>query len=124
MIGFAAMESTEDQLRKRVHGHCLVSIKGANEISNNATTCHKLQGCTIEDLYIPSWSSQTNWPYVAISRVTTLEGLFLGRPLDPSKDYTILVSRAKMMAALEWLIKNSIWYMHSEIPDHSSLDYE
>ena len=86
MIGFTAMESTEEQLRKRLHDHCLVWIKGANEKSNNATTGHKLQGCTIEDLYIPSWSNQTSWSYVAISRVTTLEGLFLGRPLDPSKD--------------------------------------
>ena len=65
-------------------------------ISNNATTGHKLQGSTIENLYIPSWSYTTNWPYVAISRVTTLEGLFLGRPLDPSKTYKVPEKLARM----------------------------
>ena len=44
-------------------------------------------------------------------------------PDDVLKQQAV-VSRAKMMAALEWLIKNNIWCRHSRIPDHSSLDYD
>ena len=67
-------------------------------VSNNATTGHKLQGSTVKSLYIPSWSYTTNWPYVAISRVKTLSGLFIGRELDPSADYSVPQSLLKMEA--------------------------
>jgi len=66
-------------------------------VSNNATTGHKLQGSSIDVLYIPSWSYSTNWPYVLISRVRTLEGLYIGRPLDPSKDYSVPDSLSRML---------------------------
>ena len=58
-------------------------------ISNDATTGHKLQGSTVHNLYIPSWSYALNWPYVMLSRVRTLNGLFLGRPLDPNANYAV-----------------------------------
>ena len=37
--------------------------------SNNATTGYKLQGSTVDTLYIPSWDYKNNWPYVVLSRV-------------------------------------------------------
>ena len=58
-------------------------------VSNNACTGHKLQGSSVDNLYIPSWSYQTNWPYVLISRVRTLNGLYLGKPLDPTMDFSV-----------------------------------
>ena len=48
---------------------------------NNATTGHKLQGTSMEALMISSWSHCGNWPCVMLSRVRTLEGLFLREPL-------------------------------------------
>ena len=48
---------------------------------NNATTGHKLQGCGIENLFIHSWSYVANWVYVMLSRVKTLNGLYLRQPL-------------------------------------------
>ena len=50
-------------------------------LPNNATTGHKLQGKTKESIVINDWASFTNWKYVALSRVTTLKGLFLRKPL-------------------------------------------
>ena len=54
---------------------------------NNATTGHKLQGATIDNIFVHAWRYEKNWPYVVLSRVTTLKGLFLRQKLkyDPSK---------------------------------------
>ena len=65
-------------------------------ISNNATTGHKLQSSSLDTLYIPSWSFDLNWPYVMISRVCTLNGLFLGKPLDRNKDFLYPESLLRM----------------------------
>ena len=66
-------------------------------ISNNATTAHKLQGSTVESLYVPTWNRSLNWPYVMMSRVQTLDGLFLGKPLNPSDDYSVPLSLTQML---------------------------
>jgi hypothetical protein len=50
-------------------------------LANHATTGHKLQGQTKESLFISDWHYGSNWPYVVLSRVTTLKGLFLLKPL-------------------------------------------
>jgi len=51
-------------------------------IINNATTGHKLQGSSVDCLFVHSWNYVTNWPYVVCSRVRTKEGLFLRQPLS------------------------------------------
>ena len=48
---------------------------------NHATTGHKLQGKTVEQLVVGEWCNIKNWMYVVLSRVRTLEGLFLLEPL-------------------------------------------
>ena len=51
---------------------------------NNATTGHKLQGSGVDELFIHEWRYNVkNYPYVVLSRVTTLEGLFLRNKLSP-----------------------------------------
>jgi hypothetical protein len=50
-------------------------------IVNSCTTVHKLQGLTREFLYLTGWYSGGNWSYVALSRVKTLQGLFLKVPM-------------------------------------------
>ena len=52
---------------------------------NNATTGHKLQGATVNRIFVHSWRYEKNWPYVVLSRVTTLEGLYLRTPLESGK---------------------------------------
>ena len=50
--------------------------------SNIATTGHKLQGQTKKRLVIGTWNHRVkNWVYLVLSRVKTLDGLFLSSPL-------------------------------------------
>ena len=48
---------------------------------NDATTGHKLQGMSVDNLLVASWSFMENWIYVVLSRVRTLKGLFLLKAL-------------------------------------------
>jgi hypothetical protein len=57
-------------------------------LANHATTGHKLQGQTKESLFISDWHYGSNWPYVVLSRVTTLKGLFLLKPLRKDVDFS------------------------------------
>lgn len=66
-------------------------------IMNHATTVHKLQGQTVENLYIVNWSYKANWIYVALSRVKTLKGLFLRKKIDRRKN---LRPRGELLAML------------------------
>ena len=47
----------------------------------NATTIHKLQGRSINNLMVSNWSYKPHWMYVALSRVRTSGGLFVRVPL-------------------------------------------
>ena len=58
-------------------------------IANSATTGHKLQGQTKDNLVIAVWSGRKNWNYVALSRVTTREGLYLVSTLPYDADFSI-----------------------------------
>ena len=55
---------------------------------NDGTTGHKLQGMSKDYLIIASWPSGglfRNWEYTVLSRVRTLDGLFLSCPIDMRK---------------------------------------
>ena len=70
---------------------------------NHATTGHKLQGKSLDELFISSWSYTRNWPYVLLSRVRTLKGLFTRQKLKrgtgkDSKDYSMPIELKNMMA--------------------------
>ena len=62
-------------------------------VLNHATTGHKLQGKSLDQLVVAQWSKTKNWAYVVLSRVRSLEGLFLMEPIPgdidfkPSDDY-------------------------------------
>ena len=58
-------------------------------ISNDATTGHKLQGCSLEELFVSAWNYSKNWPYVVISRVKTRRGLFLKTKMAVSRSMSI-----------------------------------
>ena len=45
-------------------------------ISNQATTGHKLQGASINQLFVNNWNYTTNWPYVVLSRLRSSKGFF------------------------------------------------
>ena len=60
-----------------------VTMKGTQFplISNSCTTGHKLQGCSVDNILINSWNYGSNWVYVVLSRVRTIEGLHLRKAL-------------------------------------------
>ena len=58
-------------------------------ISNSCTTGHKLQGCTVDSMLVNDWFYGANWPYVVLSRVKTLDGLYFRQKLSTDlKKYT------------------------------------
>ena len=56
-------------------------------LGNYATTGHKLQGKSVDELVIAEWSKVKNWAYVVLSRVRTLPGLFLSEPIPDNIDF-------------------------------------
>ena len=74
--------------------------------ASDAITGHKLQGLTKDNLIVYSWNRSTNWTYVVLSRVRTLNGLFLMKPLKledikpPSRDYIAFMDYIKNIEKL------------------------
>ena len=57
---------------------------------NIATTGHKLQGMSKDVLIVNDWNYRcTNWVYVVLSRVRTLAGLYLMKPLDLERSFNV-----------------------------------
>jgi hypothetical protein len=54
--------------------HCFFRATVSVASSNNATTVHKLQGATLEKLFVSSWSCQKSWVHVVLSRATATKG--------------------------------------------------
>jgi hypothetical protein len=54
-------------------------------VCGNAQKVHKLQGRSINNLFINSFSYVGNWVYVALSRVTMIKGIFLQILLEQAK---------------------------------------
>lgn len=62
----------------------VVKMKGQQFtiISNSCTTGHKLQGCTLIEMLVNDFRYTVNWPYVVLSRVKTMNGLYLREKLS------------------------------------------
>ena len=75
--------------------------------SSDAITGHKLQGLTKDSLVVYEWDSDTCWIYVVLSRVRTLKGLYLIRPIrrsdikPASREYLDFMVRMETLANLE-----------------------
>ena len=61
---------------------------------NHATTVHKLQGQSRDKMFITSLVYKKNWVYVALSRIRTLNGLFLREKIDRKREKLIPASLA------------------------------
>ncbi len=58
--------------------------------ANIATTVHKLQGMSKDSLVITEWNYKcSNWIYVVLSRVRSLKGLYLLKPLSLEKPFHV-----------------------------------
>ena len=65
---------------------------------NNATTGHKLQGSSVDNIFVHNWSYVTNWVYVMLSRVKTRVGLFCRNKLSKDlKKYAVPEGLRRML---------------------------
>jgi hypothetical protein len=65
-----------------------------------AITGHKLQGMTLDILILSEINLKANWLYVLLSRVTTLQGLYLMKPLTMEM---FKAPSRNLRRELEWL---------------------
>jgi hypothetical protein len=91
---------------------------------NHATTGHKLQGKSLEELIIAEWSNVRNWSYVVLSRVKSLSGLFLMTPIPlhinfaPDPQYLSMMDRLRgSILALPDQISNFTQQVRLEHPN-------
>ena len=70
-------------------------------ISNQATTGHKLQGASINQLFVNNWNYTTNWPYVALSRLRSSKGFLRNKLSTDLTKYAMLWELQKMIQHLE-----------------------
>ena len=78
-----------------------VHMKGVQlpVISNGVTTGHKLQGCTLLILVVLELFYGQNWIYVILSRVRTMKGLYLEKPLSEDlRKYAMSDAMKKMIS--------------------------
>ena len=58
--------------------------------SSKATTGHKLQGVSLNQMVVRSWNYSTpNWIYVVLSRVRTLNGIHICKKLKYVQRYQV-----------------------------------
>ena len=75
--------------------------------ASDAITGHKLQGLTKDQLVVYAWMKLTSWIYVVLSRVRTLQGLFLMQGLKlsdikpPSRDYLEFMERMRSLERID-----------------------
>jgi hypothetical protein len=89
---------SEFGLNTRIHAS--IDMTYLPVLVNHATTGHKLQGKTVKRLVIAQWSRLKNWAYVVLSRVRTLDGLFLVKPIPPDVDFSPANDYLDMMVYL------------------------
>jgi hypothetical protein len=76
----------------------ILKAKQVPLIVNNASTGHKLQGTSVDSLFVHSWSYVTNWVYVMLSRVRTLEGLYCRKPVSEDlRKYAVPKALTRML---------------------------
>ncbi len=78
-----------------------INMNQLHVLINHATTGHKLQGRSLDSVFVSSWGSFKNWACVVLSRVTSENGLFLRKPLDPTKNYRLDGRLTRMLDQLK-----------------------
>ena len=85
---------------------------------NDATTGHKLQGMSKDQLVVQSWTYKTSgWPYTVLSRVRKFLGLFLNEKLDFSKYSRSYLTTERDLKAFDDR-------MYLKIPENARLVYK
>jgi hypothetical protein len=97
MVDYPIEEEINNKKRVKVN----LRISHFPILNNFATTGHKLQGKTMANLVIAEWRDTENWAYVVLSRVKTLDGIFLLDALPehfsfaPAPEYLSMMGRLR-----------------------------
>ena len=102
------------KMKKR---NCRVKITQLPVNLNDATTGHKLQGMTKQNLIVRAWTYTSGWIYTVLSRVRTLMGISLCEQLKPSK------KKSESAFQLSNALKSFEWRMKSKIPEEAMLTF-
>jgi hypothetical protein len=92
--------------------------------SNDATTGHKLQGMSKDAIIVSSWPTASlaamfkNWEYVVLSRVRTLSGLYLVKPIDMDKSFHPSPQLASYMDKIRKFEEKKLVNRQQEISKH------
>ena len=83
--------------------------------SNSATTGHKLQGISLNQMVVRYWNYSTpNQIYVVLSRVRTLEGLYICEKLKYTQSYQVNKKLLKEEEHLRGEEQELIKYLNSK----------
>jgi len=85
---------------------CIMKGRQFPLVANTATTGHKLQGYTAISLLVNDWHYGQNWAYVVLSRVRTMDGLYLKEPL--TEDLTKYAMPEEMQDMLKEF-RDNVW---------------
>ena len=81
--------------------------------SNKAITVHKLQGVSLDRMVDRSWRYRfPNWVYVALSRVRTLDVLFICKKLDENKTFEVDQKLLQEEERLQKIEKDLVTYLN------------
>ena len=59
-----------------------MKMKQLPAVRNTCTAGHKLQGKSLENIFIVNWNYSTNWPCVVLSRVRKMSGVYMRKLLS------------------------------------------
>ena len=80
-------------------------------VVNTATTVHKLQGTGVDNIFIHCWHYCRNWPYVVLSRVKHMSGLYLRKKIDRNRSkYALDEDLVVLLNYLNTLLPQQIDY--------------
>ena len=90
------------------------------EVNDNvATTCHKLQGASLDQIIVHSWNyTIINWVYVVLSRVKKLAGLLLCESLDETHDFSCDPSLQTWENNMKDRLEKPLFEMRGEYDDY------
>ena len=86
-------------------------------ISIQATTGHKLQGASINQLFVNNCNYTTNWQYIVLSQLQSSKGLYLHNKL--STDLTKYAVPWELQKMIQWLEKRApTFWTQEQYKDH------
>ena len=84
-----------------------------------STTCHKLQGVSLDSLVIDTFNYRLeNWVYVVLSRVTTRNGLVLCEKLDINRDFKVNEVLSKWEKRIQNELEKKLFIQRGQLDEY------